>query len=106
MARLLSYIAALTLASLVVAECGAGSPHAVVDGRNGSFVTTAGNNEIYTGPDFYKAITTGLDSLKSGDVSLTSTYVSHEASSISHSLERKFSFDMCCPRPFMASNRY
>ncbi|GAB1740090.1 hypothetical protein NU219Hw_g5009t1 [Hortaea werneckii] len=59
-------VAALALFPFSYAQCGSGSPDAVVDGSTGSYVTTAGGSEVYSGSDYLAAIQTGIDSISSG----------------------------------------
>ncbi|KAK2757987.1 hypothetical protein FQN54_004393 [Arachnomyces sp. PD_36] len=61
-----SLTAALALASVASAQCGAGTPDAVVDGGEGAYTATAGGAEVYAGDDYYTAIQTALDSISSG----------------------------------------
>lgn len=57
--------AALTLSSVVNAACGDGSPNAVVSG-SGTFTTTVGGSNVYSGTDYRLAIQTALDRISSG----------------------------------------
>ncbi|KFY28820.1 hypothetical protein V493_02746 [Pseudogymnoascus sp. VKM F-4281 (FW-2241)] len=57
---------ALALISTVNAQCGAGSPQATVTGSSGNYVAKRGNNNVYTGGDYFRAITAALDSISSG----------------------------------------
>ncbi|HEX2145673.1 MAG TPA: hypothetical protein VHG10_14325 [Glycomyces sp.] len=47
-------------------ECGAGEYNAVVEGSGGSYTTTNGGNEVYSGGDYREAIQAGIDSLTDG----------------------------------------
>ncbi|KAL4860505.1 hypothetical protein BDV12DRAFT_204973 [Aspergillus spectabilis] len=58
--------ALLALAATVSAQCGSGSPDARVDGSNGAYRATVGSREVYTGSNYYQAITTALDQIRSG----------------------------------------
>ncbi|KAI6978443.1 hypothetical protein KC329_g10412 [Hortaea werneckii] len=58
--------AVLALLSFSYAQCGSGNPDAVVDGTTGSYTTTAGGSEVYSGSDYLAAIQTGIDSISSG----------------------------------------
>ena len=66
MAYLTSLVLALGLASSALAQCGAGSPEATVDGSEGSYVATAGGSEVYSGSDYLAAIQTAIDSISAG----------------------------------------
>ncbi|CEL10985.1 Putative Ricin B lectin [Aspergillus calidoustus] len=46
--------------------CGAGTPDATVTGSGGSYVAAIGSSEVYSGSDYYAAITTALEGLSSG----------------------------------------
>lgn len=59
-------VAVLALLPFSYAQCGSGSPDAVVDGSTGSYTTTAGGSEVYSGSDYLAAIQTGIDSISSG----------------------------------------
>lgn len=55
-----------TTQSLVHAQCGSGSADATVDGSEGSYVTTAGGSEVYSGSDYMAAIQAALDTVADG----------------------------------------
>ncbi|KAL4863486.1 hypothetical protein BDV12DRAFT_206429 [Aspergillus spectabilis] len=57
---------ALALAATVSAQCGSGTPDATVDGSEGSYTATVGSSEVYSGSDYYDAITSALDGISSG----------------------------------------
>ncbi|KAI6910668.1 hypothetical protein KC318_g3091 [Hortaea werneckii] len=59
-------VAVLALLPFSNAQCGSGNPDAVVDGSTGSYTTTAGGSEVYSGSDYLTAIQTGIDSISSG----------------------------------------
>lgn len=64
--RSLLFLQALLAASKMVhAQCGSGGADATVNG-NGSYVTTAGGSEVYSGSDYMAAIQAALDSVSSG----------------------------------------
>ncbi|KAL4757077.1 uncharacterized protein BDW70DRAFT_153653 [Aspergillus foveolatus] len=58
--------AVLALAATVSAQCGSGTPDAIVDGSEGAYTATVGGSEVYSGSDFYTAITSALDGISSG----------------------------------------
>lgn len=58
--------AVLALAATVSAQCGSGSPDATVDGEEGAYTASVGGSEVYSGDDYYAAITAGLDGISSG----------------------------------------
>lgn len=66
MTRLSSLASVLAFASSVYAQCGSGSPDAVVDGSGNSFTATKGSQQLYSGSDYRTAIQTALDSISSG----------------------------------------
>ena len=63
-----SYIftAILALASSVRAQCGSGTPDAVVDGLGSSYRASRGSNQLYSGSDYLAAIRAAVDSISSG----------------------------------------
>lgn len=63
---LLAASATLGLVSSALAQCGAGSPDATVDGSDGSYTATAGGSVVYSGSDYLSAIQTAIDSISSG----------------------------------------
>lgn len=58
--------AALALASVARAQCGAGTPDATVDGSSGAYTATVGSDEVYSGDNYLEAIQAGLDGISSG----------------------------------------
>ncbi|KEY68916.1 hypothetical protein S7711_03845 [Stachybotrys chartarum IBT 7711] len=54
------------LASVVSAQCGAGTPDARVTGSGSSFVATRGSSTVYSGSDYRAAIQAAVDSIGSG----------------------------------------
>lgn len=67
MTHILALTAALGLASTALAQCGAGSPAAVVDGESGSYTANVGSSEVYAGSNYFEAIQTAVDSISSGE---------------------------------------
>ncbi|KAL5337961.1 hypothetical protein BJX70DRAFT_399056 [Aspergillus crustosus] len=65
--RTLFSTAVLALAATVSAQCGSGSPDATVDGSDGAYTATVGSSEVYSGADYYEAITSALDGVSSGE---------------------------------------
>ncbi|KAK4098620.1 carbohydrate-binding module family 1 protein [Parathielavia hyrcaniae] len=66
MARFFILAAFLALLSAVYAQCGSGSPHAVVSGSSGSYRAVRGGSTVYSGSDYRRAIQEALDSISSG----------------------------------------
>ncbi|KAL2812675.1 hypothetical protein BDW59DRAFT_178525 [Aspergillus cavernicola] len=66
MTRPLILPAVLALATSVYGQCGSGTPDATVTGEDGSYAATVGSDEVYSGADYYAAITTALDGISSG----------------------------------------
>ncbi|KAL3459183.1 hypothetical protein BJX64DRAFT_301502 [Aspergillus heterothallicus] len=70
--RSLLATAVLALASAVSAKfraaegCGAGTPDATVTGDEGAYIATVTGSEVYSGSDYYAAITTALSAIGSG----------------------------------------
>ncbi|KAL4889518.1 hypothetical protein BDV59DRAFT_116841 [Aspergillus ambiguus] len=60
------FSAVLALAGGAAAQCGSGTPDAIVDGEGGSFTSTVGSEEVYSGSDYYTAIQTALDGISAG----------------------------------------
>ncbi|CBF84640.1 hypothetical protein AN8927.2 [Aspergillus nidulans FGSC A4] len=58
--------AVLAFAATVSAQCGSGTPDAIVDGSEGAYTATVEGSEVYSGSDFYTAITSALDGISSG----------------------------------------
>ncbi|KAL4878180.1 hypothetical protein BJY04DRAFT_229909 [Aspergillus karnatakaensis] len=58
--------AVLALAATASAQCGSGTPDGIVDGSDGSYTATVGGGEVYSGSDYYAAITSALDGISSG----------------------------------------
>ena len=56
----------LALVPFSFAQCGSGTPDAVVDGSDGSYTTTSGGSEVYSGSDYLTAIQSGIDAISSG----------------------------------------
>ncbi|KAL4913023.1 hypothetical protein BDW62DRAFT_220915 [Aspergillus aurantiobrunneus] len=58
--------AVLALAATVSAQCGSGTPDATVDGEEGAYTASVGGSEVYSGDNYYEAITSALDGISSG----------------------------------------
>ncbi|KAI1810497.1 hypothetical protein GGS20DRAFT_183431 [Poronia punctata] len=56
----------LALAASAAADCGDGTPDAVVTGSDGSYEATAGGSSVYSGSDYRAAIQAAIDSISSG----------------------------------------
>lgn len=67
MTRLSKFAPALALASVANAQCGSGSPEAVVDGEGNSFTAVYGGSEVYAGSNYLEAIQAALESVRSGE---------------------------------------
>lgn len=67
MTRLSKFAPALALASVANAQCGSGTPEAVVDGEGNSFTAVRGSEQLYAGSDYREAIQTALDSIDAGE---------------------------------------
>jgi hypothetical protein len=67
MTRLSNLAPALALASIVSAQCGSGTPDAVVDGESGSYTAAKGSEQLYSGSNYLEAINTALASVASGE---------------------------------------
>jgi hypothetical protein len=67
MTRLSILAPALALASIVNAQCGSGTPDAVVDGESGSYTAAKGSEQLYSGSNYLEAITSALASVASGE---------------------------------------
>lgn len=66
MAALSLITAALSLASVVSAQCGSGTADASVTGDEGAYVATAGSSEVYAGDNYLTAIQSAVDAITSG----------------------------------------
>jgi hypothetical protein len=66
MARFSLLAAVLSIASLVTAQCGSGTPDAVVSGSSGAYVAKKGSTQLYSGNSYLEAINTGLGAITSG----------------------------------------
>lgn len=66
MTRLSVLSSTLALATAVSAQCGSGTPDAIVDGSGSSFTATKGSEEVYSGSDYLTAIQSAIDSIASG----------------------------------------
>lgn len=66
MAILRAFAGAVALASAVKAQCGSGTPDAIVDGESSSFTAAKGSEQLYAGSDYHLAIQTALDSIDAG----------------------------------------
>lgn len=66
MTRLSQFAAASVLATTAYAQCGS-APDATVDGTEGSYTAKVGSSEVYSGSDYYTAITEALGSISSGE---------------------------------------
>jgi hypothetical protein len=67
MTRLSILAPALALASVVNAQCGSGTPDAVVDGESSSYTAVKGSEQLYSGSNYLEAINTALASVASGE---------------------------------------
>ncbi|KAL4802578.1 hypothetical protein BDV18DRAFT_166900 [Aspergillus unguis] len=56
----------LALAAIASAQCGSGTPDATVDGEEGAYTASVGGSEVYSGSDYYEAITSALAGISSG----------------------------------------
>lgn len=65
MTRFSKIAAASVLATTAYAQCGS-APDATVDGKEGSYTATVGGSEVYSGSDYYTAITEALGGISSG----------------------------------------
>ncbi|KAK7700407.1 hypothetical protein SLS64_011015 [Diaporthe eres] len=65
MTRLSQIAAASVLATTAYAQCGS-APDATVDGSEGAYVAKVGSSEVYSGSDYYTAITEALGGISSG----------------------------------------
>ena len=63
----LIFTAVLGLLPVVNGQCGSGSPNAVVSGSSGSYRATHGSIQVYSGGDYYRAITSALGAIGSGE---------------------------------------
>ncbi|KAJ3034451.1 hypothetical protein HDV00_005030 [Rhizophlyctis rosea] len=66
MVKLALLTSALAFASAANAQCGAGSPNAVVTGSTGSYKATAGGRDVYSGNNYLSAINAALNAISSG----------------------------------------
>lgn len=66
MARLSLLTTLVALASTVTAQCGSGEPDATVAGEGGTYTTTHGADEVYSGDNYLEAIQAALDSVADG----------------------------------------
>ncbi|KFA46914.1 hypothetical protein S40293_03648 [Stachybotrys chartarum IBT 40293] len=57
--------AALCTASFASAQCGSGTPDAIVDGE-GTFTATVGSEQVYSGSDYFAAIEAALGGITGG----------------------------------------
>lgn len=65
MTRFSQIAAASVLATTAYAQCGS-APDATVDGTEGAYTATVGSSEVYSGSDYYTAITEALGGISSG----------------------------------------
>ncbi|KKY36245.1 putative ricin b lectin [Diaporthe ampelina] len=65
MTRLSKLAAASVLATTAYAQCGS-APDATVDGTEGAYTAKVGSSEVYSGSDYYTAITEALGGISSG----------------------------------------
>jgi hypothetical protein len=65
MTRFSKIAAASVLATAAYAQCGS-APDATVDGTEGAYTATVGGSEVYSGSDYYTAITEALGGISSG----------------------------------------
>lgn len=65
MTRFSKIAAASVLATTAYAQCGS-APDATVDGTEGAYTATVGGSEVYSGSDYYTAITEALGGISSG----------------------------------------
>lgn len=66
MTRFFILTAILALFTAVQAQCGSGTPNALVTGAGGTFTATSGPRNLYTGKDYLAAIKAALDGITSG----------------------------------------
>lgn len=65
MTRFSKIAAASVLATTAYAQCGS-APDATVDGTEGAYTAKVGSSEVYSGSDYYTAITEALGGISSG----------------------------------------